>query len=289
MWLKAGLALVANRILSVGTHSEPHVGAGVTNGCSRRSGRVTCLELGVRLLPGPRKLKLLECVCDVMRSQDGLAITSNRGDARPVIGAILPPDSPQLLRLTETLDASGLPLAAQATTGHGLNALRPDFSAVLLVGSDQRTAILEEVRTARTALPSAAVIVTICAEVQARDARSMLRVGADGVVTQAHLETALVPAIRAAMAGLVCLPRSQRAHTEPERLSIREKQILAMLVRGFTNAEIARKLYLAESTVKSHLSSAYTKLGVRSRKDAADLILDPGEGLGPGILAMSGA
>jgi DNA-binding NarL/FixJ family response regulator len=62
-----------------------------------------------------------------------------------------------------------------------------------------------------------------------------------------------------------------------------------MLVRGFTNAEIAARLYLAESTVKSHLSSAYTKLGVRSRRDAATMILDPGQGLGPGILAISAA
>jgi DNA-binding NarL/FixJ family response regulator len=41
--------------------------------------------------------------------------------------------------------------------------------------------------------------------------------------------------------------------------------------------------------VKSHLSSAYNKLGVRTRKDAATMILDPAEGLGPGILAISAA
>jgi DNA-binding NarL/FixJ family response regulator len=74
---------------------------------------------------------------------------------------------------------------------------------------------------------------------------------------------------------------------ESENLSMREKQVLGMLVMGFTNAEIAAKMFLAESTVKSHLSSAYTKLGVRSRKDAASMILDPVAGLGPGILTIT--
>jgi DNA-binding NarL/FixJ family response regulator len=80
-----------------------------------------------------------------------------------------------------------------------------------------------------------------------------------------------------------------RARLQSESLSIREKQVLSMLVMGFTNAEIAAKLFLAESTVKSHLSSAYTKLGVRSRKDAATMILDPVAGLAPGILTITAA
>ncbi len=44
---------------------------------------------------------------------------------------------------------------------------------------------------------------------------------------------------------------------------------------GSTNALIARELGLAESTIKSHLSSAFAKLGVASRAEAAALILDP--------------
>ena len=43
---------------------------------------------------------------------------------------------------------------------------------------------------------------------------------------------------------------------------------------GFTNSEIGARMFLAESTVKSHLSSSYSKLGVRSRSEAVSLLLD---------------
>ena len=56
---------------------------------------------------------------------------------------------------------------------------------------------------------------------------------------------------------------------------------------GFSNAEIARKLFVTEATVKSHLSSSFAKLGVRSRAEATARILDPEHGLGTGILAIS--
>ena len=55
--------------------------------------------------------------------------------------------------------------------------------------------------------------------------------------------------------------------------------MLALVVEGCTNAEVATRLFLAESTVKSHLSGAFARLGVRSRRDAVALILDPASGL----------
>jgi hypothetical protein len=57
---------------------------------------------------------------------------------------------------------------------------------------------------------------------------------------------------------------------------------------GYMNSQIAERLFLAESTVKSHLSSAFRKLGVRSRNEAVDLILNPERGLGMGILGLVG-
>ena len=55
--------------------------------------------------------------------------------------------------------------------------------------------------------------------------------------------------------------------------------MLRLAIAGHTNGAIASTLFLAESTVKSHLSPAYRKLGAVSRKDAASMILDPDEGL----------
>jgi DNA-binding CsgD family transcriptional regulator len=74
--------------------------------------------------------------------------------------------------------------------------------------------------------------------------------------------------------------------TEPE-LTNREKQSLSLVIMGMTNRQIADKLFISESTVKSHLNTAYRKLGVRSRAEATRLIADPRTGLGMGILAIT--
>jgi DNA-binding NarL/FixJ family response regulator len=114
-----------------------------------------------------------------------------------------------------------------------------------------------------------------------------IREGADGLIAEGRLDDSLAPAVRDVCAGQLSLPRELRETFSRPLLSTREKQILAMVVMGFSNGEIAAKLYLTESTVKSHLSSAFAKLGVRSRKEATAAILDPERGLGTGILAIS--
>lgn len=112
--------------------------------------------------------------------------------------------------------------------------------------------------------------------------------GLDACVLEPNIDECLGLAVAAAQRGQVSVPRELSAAVSRPALSVREKQILALVVMGFSNADIARQLYLSESTVKSHLSSAFVRLGVRSRSQAAALILDPEAGLGAGILTISG-
>ena len=96
----------------------------------------------------------------------------------------------------------------------------------------------------------------------------------------------LTAATRSALAGQVSLPRELHRCAVRPAFSHREKQVLALVVRGLGNRQIALRLFLSESTVKSHLASAFQKLGVRSRKEAAAVLLDPDEGLGTTILSV---
>ena len=158
----------------------------------------------------------------------------------------------------------------------------PRLVAVAESGADVTRTVIKELREA---LPGVRIVAVIG---EPRGVRRMLKAGADGVVLESELEATLAVSIQAVNAGQIVVARELRAGVERDALSFRERQILGLVVLGFTNGEIALQLCLAESTVKSHLSTAFSKLGVRSRKEAVALILDPDEGLGTGILAISG-
>jgi DNA-binding NarL/FixJ family response regulator len=135
---------------------------------------------------------------------------------------------------------------------------------------------------------ASAPVVVICPEVQRWDVRAALMAGAVGVVAEEDVGSALAACLQAVSAGQICVPRENSREVAPPVLSTRERQILGLVVMGYMNGQIAEQLFLAESTVKSHLSSAFGKLGVRSRNEAVSLILDPERGLGMGILALGG-
>jgi DNA-binding NarL/FixJ family response regulator len=129
-----------------------------------------------------------------------------------------------------------------------------------------------------------APVVVACASIQRREVRAALAAGAAGVVVHGELDSSLGSCLHAVRAGQICVPRGHWQQVEPPVLSMRERQVLGLVAMGYMNSQIAGRLFLAESTVKGHLSSAFAKLGVRSRNEAADLILDPERGLGMGIL-----
>ena len=59
------------------------------------------------------------------------------------------------------------------------------------------------------------------------------------------------------------------AGVHPGGLSDREVEVLRLVAKGLPSAEVGRRLFLSPRTVDWHLSSIYTKLGVRSRTEAA--------------------
>jgi DNA-binding NarL/FixJ family response regulator len=188
--------------------------------------------------------------------------------------------------VSETAAQAGLRVLATASTPGQLE-LRQEPDAVVLAVEDGDDAG-EWIRAIRAQVLTAPIVL-IGTFSSPRAVREAIDNGADGLVALHDLATALLPTLDAVGAGQIAFPREVRSHVWRPLLSTREKQVLGMVVLGFTNGEIARKLVVAESTVKSHLSASFRKLGVRSRTEASELILDPERGLGTGILAISEA
>jgi two-component system nitrate/nitrite response regulator NarL len=139
--------------------------------------------------------------------------------------------------------------------------------------------------------PDSRVLMLTVSE-DAEDLTDCLRAGALGYLVKNIDADFLVSAVRLAAAGeSVMSPQMtaklmhsvrQGATSAPaadhDRLSPRERQILAFLARGASNKQIARELSLAESTVKIHMQGILRKLGVLSRVQAAVYAVEHGLG-----------
>jgi NarL family two-component system response regulator LiaR len=110
--------------------------------------------------------------------------------------------------------------------------------------------------------------------------QSALQAGAIGYLLKDVSADELARAIRAAHAGRATLsPEAAQAlvhaATQPPApghdLTERERAVLALLVEGLNNTEIAERLVVSPSTIKSHVSNILSKLGVTSRTEAVAL------------------
>jgi DNA-binding NarL/FixJ family response regulator len=201
----------------------------------------------------------------------------------PLRVATLAADEIAARRIVGVLAEEGFPVTNQASCADAfVQHQGVDLQGVdLLVGAFGRglTARERQLRTLRGLLEGTTIVAVIPADTR-RGVRRALEVGTHGVVFEADLETALGPTVRAVLAGQIAIPAVERGQFERPTLSFREKELLGLIAAGMSNKEISRTLFLAESTVKCHLTSAFVKLGVRSRNEAADLILNEGAELG---------
>ena len=110
-----------------------------------------------------------------------------------------------------------------------------------------------------------------------------LDVGAVGCLLKDSPREELFRAVRAAARGesvlapaVLSLVMSRMRAPAAETLSDREVEVLRLVARGASNKEAARKLFISETTVKTHLSHIFTKLGVDDRTAAVTAALDRG-------------
>jgi len=113
-----------------------------------------------------------------------------------------------------------------------------------------------------------------------------LKNGADGFVHVQMHPPQVLSAVEVVQKGELAAPRqllryflSQNETPKIGDLSARQREILKLVVEGLSNAEIAGRLYLSESTIKQHLRAVYKVLGVRNRTEAARTMRDAARGV----------
>jgi DNA-binding NarL/FixJ family response regulator len=213
----------------------------------------------------------------------------------PLIRVLLADDQPMLRSGFRAVLRSAPDLFVVGETGDGVEAvdlalrLRPD-----VVLMDVRLPRLDGVAATR-AIVSAGLPVQVLVLTADLDEYLVgaLRAGASGVLGKDVPAEDLVAAIRTVAAGeAVVAPRLLRrllatfaaalpGPAPPTRedlglLTDREREVLVQVARGLTNAEIAQRLCVSETTVKTHVGRVLTKLGLRDRVQAVVLAYESG-------------
>ncbi|MGZ0150221.1 response regulator transcription factor [Kribbella sp. WER1] len=162
-----------------------------------------------------------------------------------------------------------------------------DLAVVLM---DVRMPVMDGIEATRQLAggPRVVILTTFDLDEYVYDA---LRAGASGFLLKRSSRDELINAVRVIAAGdaLLAPPVTRRLidrfaenHVDPElvakldALTAREREILVLVAKGNSNAEIAAELHLTEHTVKTHVSRMLSKTGTRDRVQAVILAYNAG-------------
>lgn len=198
-----------------------------------------------------------------------------------MIKILLADDQPLLLSALETILGAQADLTVAATAANGAEAVEKARAHRIDVAVlDIRMPVLDGIAAATQIMELGPKVIMLTTFDDDTLVRAAIDAGVDGFLLKDAEPEVLAGAVRAVARGESVLAPgvtgrvmawvrgsqgSTEAAAELEGLTSRELEVLAEIGRGATNAEIARTLFIAETTVKTHVSSLLTKLGVRDR------------------------
>ena len=149
---------------------------------------------------------------------------------------------------------------------------------VLYAGGGMAEGCLKDMGGIRELYPGVPLLV-LGSQLDLALAWATLKNGADGFAHAQMHPAQVICAVEVVQRGELAAPRQLLGYSLSQNeipkiwdLSARQREILEMVVEGLSNAEIAGRLYLSESTIKQHLRAAYKELGVRNRTQAAKMM-----------------
>lgn len=141
------------------------------------------------------------------------------------------------------------------------------------------TMVLKQLATSRPAM----VLVAITGHADARAVRRARDTGAVTCLSKASSTAELRVCLEAALRGAIVLDNATRVTLSNTTdgsistpLSRREREVLDLLISGLTARQIGENLIISEATVRAHRHRIYQKLGVSSRREAAEVIEQAG-------------
>jgi two-component system, NarL family, response regulator len=125
-------------------------------------------------------------------------------------------------------------------------------------------------------------VIVLTASESAENGVKALRLGAKGVVQKRFAIETLMMAVRSVADGLVWMPPmvqtefARQESSSGKELTPRESEIVRYVCSGMKNIEVAERLAITESTVKTHLNNIFQKLGVRDRLELTHYAIKTG-------------